>query len=184
MGVKQLLADLSHLVRVHPSLQNNQFTVHPLTEDVAVRMNGTDVIQVLLNLTVNALQCTQRAHSVEIEGRVLHEPLDLTALKDGPQDRLLNVEGFDDTAPLLMISVRDNGPGIPPGTLPNIFHAYFTTKSKRQGTGLGLSIVQRLIKEAMGVLHVHTKEGEGTTFTVYLPAVLLSAASLSDCAKS
>ena len=184
VGVKQLLADLGHLVRVHPSLQNNQFTVLPLTEDVAVRMNGTDVIQVLLNLTVNALQCTQRAHSVEIEGRVLHEPLDLTALKDGPQDRLLNVEGFDDTAPLLMISVRDNGPGIPPGTLPNIFHAYFTTKSKRQGTGLGLSIVQRLIKEAMGVLHVHTKEREGTTFTVYLPAVLLSAASLSDCAKS
>jgi two-component system, sensor histidine kinase and response regulator len=184
VGVRQLLADLGHLVRVHPSLQNNQFTIHPLAEDVAVRMNGTDVIQVLLNLTVNALQCTQRAHSVEIEGRVLHEPLDLTALKDGPQDRLLNVEGFDDTARLLMISVRDNGPGIPPGTLPNIFQAYFTTKSKRQGTGLGLSIVQRLIKEAMGVLHVHTKEGEGTTFTVYLPAVLLPAPSLAECAKS
>jgi signal transduction histidine kinase len=176
VGVKQLLTDLGHLVRVHPSLQNNQFTVHSLAEDVAVRMNGTDVIQVLLNLTINALQCTPRAHSVEIEGRVLHEPLDLTALKDGPQDRMLNVEGFDDTAPLLMISVRDNGPGIPPGTLPNIFQAYFTTKGKRQGTGLGLSIVQRLIKEAMGVLHVHTKEGEGTTFTVYLPAVLLPAA--------
>ena len=94
------------------------------------------------------------------------------------------MEGFDDTAPLLMISVRDNGPGIPSGTLPNIFHAYFTTKSKRQGTGLGLSIVQRLIKEATGVLHVHTKEGEGTTFTVYLPAVLLPASSLAECAKS
>src|ERR1035438_996059 len=55
VGVKQLLADLGHLVRVHPSLQNNQFTVHPLAEDVAVRMNGTDVIQVLLNLTINEI---------------------------------------------------------------------------------------------------------------------------------
>ena len=62
VGVNQLLTDLGQLVRVHPSLQNNQFTVRPLAEDIAVRMNGTDVIQVLLNLTVNAFQCApQRA---------------------------------------------------------------------------------------------------------------------------
>jgi signal transduction histidine kinase len=60
--------------------------------------------------------------------------------------------------------------------LPKIFHAYFTTKGTRQGTGLGLNIVQRLIKEARGALHVHTQVGEGTTFTVYLPAVPLPAA--------
>ena len=57
VGVNQLLADLGHLVRVHPSLQSNQFAVRPLAEDIAVRMNGTDVIQVLLNLAVNAFQC-------------------------------------------------------------------------------------------------------------------------------
>ena len=88
-------------------------------------MNGTDVIQVLLNLTVNAFQCAPQAHSVDIEGRVLPQALDLTAFKDGPQDRLLNVENFDNTAPLLMLSVRDDGPGIPPETLPKIFQAYF-----------------------------------------------------------
>jgi signal transduction histidine kinase len=176
VGVKQLLADLGHLVRVHPSLQNNQFTVRPLAEDIAVRMNGTDVIQVLLNLTVNALQCAPHAHSVEIEGRLLPQPLDLAAFKDGPQDRLLNVENFDNTAPLLMLSVRDNGPGIPPETLPKIFQAYFTTKGTRQGTGLGLNIVQRLVKEALGALHVHTEPGAGTSFTVYLPAIPLTAA--------
>ena len=73
VGVNQLLTDLGHLVRVHPSLQNNQFTIRPLAEDIAVRMNGTDVIQVLLNLTVNAFQCAPQAHSVEIEGRVLRQ---------------------------------------------------------------------------------------------------------------
>ena len=71
VGVNQLLTDLGQLVRVHPSLQNNKFTVRPLAEDIAVRMNGTDVIQVLLNLTVNAFQCTSQPHSVEIEGRIL-----------------------------------------------------------------------------------------------------------------
>jgi len=176
VGVNQLLADLGHLVRVHASMQNNQLTVRPLPEDIGVRMNGTDVIQVLLNLTVNSLQCTSRAHAVDIEGRILPQALDLTAFKDTPEDRLLNVESFDNTAPLLMLSVRDDGPGIPPETLPKIFQAYFTTKDARQGTGLGLNIVQRLIKEAKGVLHVHTKVGEGTRFTVYLPAEPLAIA--------
>jgi signal transduction histidine kinase len=176
VGVNALLTDLGHLIRVHPSLQNHQFAVRPLAEDFAVVMNGTDVIQVLLNLTVNALQCTPQAHEVEIEARLQSQSLDLAALKDGPQDRLLNVEHFENTTPLLMISVRDTGPGIPPETLPKIFEAGFSTKGARQGTGLGLNIVQRLVKEARGVLHVHTKVGEGTSFTVYLPALALAAA--------
>ena len=176
VGVNQLLADLGQLIRVHPSLQNNQFTIRPLPEDIGVRMNGTDVIQVLLNLAVNAFQCSSRAHAVDIEGRILPQALDLTAFKDSPEDRLLNVECFDNTTPLLMFSIRDDGPGIPPETLPKVFQAYFTTKGARQGTGLGLNIVQRLIKEARGVLHVHTKVGEGTCFTVYLPAAPLATA--------
>ena len=71
--------------------------------------------------------------------------------------------------PLVKLWVRDNGPGIPPEVLPKIFQPYFTTKGARQGTGLGLSIVQRLIKEGRGALHVHTRSGEGTAFTIYLP---------------
>ena len=85
------------------------------------------------------------------------------------------MESFDNTPPLLMVSVRDDGPGIPPETLPKIFEAYFSTKGARQGTGLGLNIVQRLIKEARGALHVHTQVGQGTSFTVYLPAVPLAS---------
>jgi signal transduction histidine kinase len=176
VGVIQLLKDLGQLVRVHPSLLNNHFEVRPLAEDIAVRMNGTDVIQALLNLAVNALQCMPQAHAVEIEARVLSQPLDLAAFKDSPQDRLLNVESFENTAPLLMLCVRDNGPGIPPGTLPQIFQAGFSTKGARQGTGLGLNIVQRLVKEARGALHVHTQVGQGTTFTVYLAVVPMAAA--------
>ncbi|MGO8931115.1 MAG: sensor histidine kinase [Limisphaerales bacterium] len=176
VGVTQLLKDLGQLVRVHPSRLNNRFEVRPLAEDIAVRMNGTDVIQALLNLTVNAFQCTPQPHAVEIEARVLPQPLDLAAFKDGPQDRLLNVESFENTPPLLTLSVRDNGPGIPPETLPQIFQAGFSTKGARQGTGLGLNIVQRLVKEARGALHVHTQVGQGTTFTVYLAAVPLAAA--------
>jgi two-component system, sensor histidine kinase and response regulator len=171
VGINQVLQDLEHLVRVHPSRGHHSFSARPLERDIAVRMNGTDVIQVLLNLTVNAFQCSPAVHSVEIAPQVLPYPLDLTLFKDGAQDRLLNVENFENVPPLLGIAVRDTGPGIPEGILPKIFQPYFSTKGARQGTGLGLSIVQRLIKEAHGALHVHTEPGRGTTFTVYLGAL-------------
>jgi signal transduction histidine kinase len=173
VGVNQLLSDLQHLLNVHPSLQHNTFSVQPFSEDIGVGINGTDLIQVLLNLTVNAFQCSMQSHHVEIIGQILHQPLDLGTFKDGVDARFLNVESFENLAPLLRIAVRDDGPGIPPEVLPRIFQPYFTTKSAKNGTGLGLNIVQRLIKEAKGAMHVQTRSGEGTTFTVFLPAARL-----------
>jgi signal transduction histidine kinase len=170
-GINELLTDVNHLVRVHPSLHNNEFKAQPLAENIAVRMNGTDVIQVMLNLVINALQCATKPHEVNLSVEALLLPLDLTAFKDGPRDRVLNLESFDNTAPLVMLSISDNGPGIPMETLPKIFEPYFSTKGERGGTGLGLNIVQRLVKGANGALHVHTEVGKGTTFKVYLPAV-------------
>ena len=174
VGVNQLFADMSHLLRVHPSLHNNEFTVHPLPDDIGVRANGTDVIQILLNLSVNAFQSAPRGCQVDITGEIIRQPLNLASFKDSPYDRLLNIENFDNTAPLARLSVRDTGSGIPPEVLPKIFQPYFTTKGPRQGTGLGLNIVQRLVKEARGALHVHTHLGEGTTFSIFLPAAPLA----------
>ncbi len=172
-SVNQLFHDLDQLVRVHPSLHQNEFVASLLKEDIAVKMNGTDLIQVLLNLSVNAFQCSPIPHRIDVGGEVLRAPLDLTQFKDGPHERMLNVENMNNTAPLVKLWVRDNGPGIPPEVLPKIFHPYFTTKGPRQGTGLGLNIVQRLVKEASGALHVYTRQGEGTVFTIYLPGTAL-----------
>lgn len=169
VGVNQLLADLGHLVQVHPSLQNNEFSLQPLAQDCAVKINGTDLIQVLLNLIVNAFQASAQPHTVQLAGEALPEPLDLTQFKDAPGERLLNVENFHNVAPLVRLTVSDNGPGIPVEILPKIFQPYFTTKDARQGTGLGLNIVQRLVKEGGGALHVKTAPGQGTAFTIYLP---------------
>jgi signal transduction histidine kinase len=73
----------------------------------------------------------------------------------------------------LQLSIQDNGPGIPPELLAKIFEPYFSTKPAGKGTGLGLSIVQRLLKEANGLLHLHSAVGEGTTFNIYLPALTI-----------
>src|SRR5579862_8903090 len=91
VGINQLLSDLHQLVNVHPSLTNNEFIIHPLKEDIGVRINGTDLIQILLNLSVNAFQCSTQNHRVEIEGEVLREPLDLKEFRDGASARFLNV---------------------------------------------------------------------------------------------
>lgn len=174
VSVNQLLHDLEQLVRVHPSLQDNEFNIIPLASDTSVKINGTDLIQILLNLCVNAFQCSNQNHRVEVGGEVCPEPLNLAEFKDGPNDRMLNVECMNNTMPLVKLFVRDTGPGIAPEVLPKIFQPYFTTKGPRQGTGLGLNIVQRLIKEGHGALHVHTNLNAGTTFTIYLPGGELS----------
>jgi signal transduction histidine kinase len=170
VSVNQVLADLKELIDFHPSVEGHEFQIHPLAEDALVQINGTDLIQVLLNLAVNAFQCTPEKHRVEVDARLLSQPLDLTVFKDSSQERMLNMESFDNSAPILSVSVRDNGAGISPEVLPQIFNPYFTTKSVNKGTGLGLNIVQRLVKRARGAIHVRTRVGEGTTFTVYLPA--------------
>src|SRR5436190_8245289 len=64
VGINQLLTDLTHLVQVHPSRQQHEFAVQPIVPDTAVRMNGTDFIQMLLNLSVNAFQCSTQPHEV------------------------------------------------------------------------------------------------------------------------
>jgi signal transduction histidine kinase len=155
-------------------VQENDFSITPLAEDMGVKINGTDLIQILLNLAVNAFQCVPHKHRVEVGGEMLRQPLELSKFKDSPNDRLLNVESADNTPPLVKLWVRDDGLGIPPEVLPKIFQPYFTTKGPRQGTGLGLSIVHRLIKEGNGALHVHTEPGKGTTFTIYLPGSILA----------
>ena len=170
VGVNQILGDLHELVRVHPSVKDNQFSISPLPEEVWVRVNGTDLIQILLNLTINAFQCVSEKHSVEIKGWHSAQPLKLEEFKDGPDERFVNRGEFKNEAPLVALCVSDNGPGISGDILPKIFDQYFTTKTAFQGTGLGLNIVHRLIKEARGAVHVRTKLGRGTSFTVYLPA--------------
>ncbi len=69
----------------------------------------------------------------------------------------------------ILISVRDNGPGIPQKILDKIFQPFFTTKPTGQGTGLGLSLSYDIVKAHGGELKVETKEGEGTTFIIILP---------------
>ena len=67
--------------------------------------------------------------------------------------------------------VKDNGPGIPPQVLPNIFHPFFTTKDVGVGTGLGLYLSYEIVKKHGGKISVDTAPGQGTQFRVELPFI-------------
>lgn len=69
----------------------------------------------------------------------------------------------------VLISVKDNGQGIPMNVLDKIYQPFFTTKRTGQGTGLGLSLSYDIVKAHGGELKVETKEGEGKEFVISLP---------------
>jgi signal transduction histidine kinase len=71
----------------------------------------------------------------------------------------------------ILISVKDNGNGIPQKILDKIFQPFFTTKPTGQGTGLGLSLSYDIVKAHGGELKVETKEREGSEFVISLPVV-------------
>lgn len=76
---------------------------------------------------------------------------------------------LDEKAGMVVLSIADTGPGIPPEILGRIFDPFFTTKSVGEGTGLGLSIAYGIVEKLGGHLGVHSEVGKGTTFTIALP---------------
>lgn len=69
----------------------------------------------------------------------------------------------------IMVSVRDNGPGISAEELEKIFKPFYTTKTN--GPGLGLAIVERSVKELNGTVEVNSTPGKGATFSVFIPEI-------------
>lgn len=73
------------------------------------------------------------------------------------------------TGDMVLVTVKDNGSGVPPKVLDKIFQPFFTTKPTGEGTGLGLSLSYDIIKAHGGELKVETKEGDGAEFIVQIP---------------
>ena len=109
----------------------------------AVDHDPNQINQVLLNLLLNAVQSMDKPGTV-------HVSLDA-----------------DDAAEYAMITVADEGKGIPPEHIHNIFRPFFTTKG--HGTGLGLSLARRTIEAHGGKIEVTSEVGKGTCFVISLP---------------
>src|SRR5262249_10681712 len=113
--------------------------------------------QVLLNLLRNAAQATQGQGKVSVSTAAR---VGRTSLRGAPSVR--------DT--LVELRVTDDGPGISRKVREKLFVPFFTTK--KEGTGLGLAVSQKIVQEAGGRIEVRSREGEGSTFAVTLPATM------------
>jgi PAS domain S-box-containing protein len=135
------------------SLRKNNITVDFLKEQNLPQVMGDphQLMQVFLNLVLNAEQAIREARD---KGTL--------RIRVGKTDKNVSV------------IFQDDGPGIAPDILPNIFDPFYTTKRPGRGTGLGLSICKAVLKEHNGNIEASSAPGGGAVFTVTLPITPLA----------
>lgn len=111
--------------------------------------------------------CTNAVHAMETQGGLLTVRLN---------DVLVSADGGTATDGLkpgkyIVLEVSDTGTGMPPHVMKKVFEPYFTTKEVGKGSGLGLAVVHGTVKKYKGCIKVSSTPGEGTCFSVYLPAL-------------
>ncbi|WP_033067891.1 ATP-binding protein [Thalassospira australica] len=133
--------------------------------DLYTRVDPTQLSACILNLAINARDAMPDGGTLQISCRSIDIPPAARRNDDEDEDFYpLEVEGQ-----FVVITVQDTGTGIPDEIINNIYEPFFSTKEPGKGTGLGLSIVHSWVEESKGFINVESIEGEGTTFSVYLP---------------
>ena len=139
-------------------LEGNSFT------DEGFWGNETQLNQVLLNICVNAFHAigTEKQGVVSIHGEVVTSQLMASRHSQLSQNDIL--------PEYICLCVEDNGCGMEPDILSQIFDPFFSTKGKN-GTGLGLSLAEQIIHSHKGYIFAVSKPGVGSRFFIYLPKV-------------
>jgi signal transduction histidine kinase len=132
---------------IHPLRQKNIGVTRALDAQGLVEVDAEQISQVLLNLINNAIDALEPGGRITLSTRRIDSSL---------TERSVEVE------------VKDNGAGIAPDLLEQIFEPFFSTKGSN-GTGLGLSICKGIIDNHEGQIRVDSRLGRGTTFTLSLP---------------
>jgi signal transduction histidine kinase len=122
-------------------------------EAIVCEVDPDQLQQVLVNLLTNAVDVSSPRGEVRIRIEATHE----TPAAGAGRTRWA------------YIAVEDDGPGIPPESLPRIFEPFFTTKPAGQGTGLGLAIAQEIMREHGGSLEMRSVVGRGSEIRMWIP---------------
>ena len=130
----------------------------PGVEVWPVKIDPSQVDQILANLAVNARDAIDNVGNVTIETRNI----------SFDEDYCADYAGFI-PGEYVLLAVSDDGSGIAPDILNKIFEPFFTTKGIGKGTGLGLSTVYGIVKQNNGFINIYSEPKKGTTIKIYLP---------------
>jgi two-component system cell cycle sensor histidine kinase/response regulator CckA len=157
-SIDEALDDLSHLL--HRLIgENIELTIQHGERVDLIRTDPGQFDQVIINLAVNARDAMRGGGAITVTTeRVTVE----TAVQRGHE--VMPAGAY------ILIKVADTGSGIAKEDLGRIFEPFFSTKEVGEGTGLGLSTVYGIIRQSDGYIFVDSALGEGTTFSIYLPA--------------
>jgi len=163
-------------------------TLKPTTFDVGARVASvTDMLgaivggRIRLSVAPGAAPCFVEADASQFETALVNMAVNARDAMDGEGDLLIRAfevaslpalrgQGSHE-GPFVAVSITDTGSGMSPQVLEQIFEPFFTTKDVGKGTGLGLSQVFGFAKQSGGDVAVESRQGEGSTFTLYLPRV-------------
>jgi len=149
LDLTALAAESTRLLRSTMSARVHLEVVLP-QEPVIISGNASELQQVLVNLCVNA------------EHAVRTNPTPAIAVT-------LRTERDTGARDIAVLTVQDNGTGMPPDTARRIFEPFFTTKSVGEGTGMGLAVAHGAVLAHGGTISVDTAPGNGTSFRIELP---------------
>jgi len=152
-AVESILKMLSRLVG-----EGINLTWAPGNNVGSVRMDPSQIDQILANLCVNARDAIADTGSITIK----------TAVKTLDAEQCLEHVDFI-PGEYALLAVNDDGCGMDAETMSNIFEPFFTTKPIDKGTGLGLATVYGIVRQNHGFIAVKSKLGTGTEFEIYLP---------------
>jgi two-component system NtrC family sensor kinase len=160
LDLADVLRDATGLAANQIRLSGARIALDVVPNLPAIHGDRQSLIQVFVNLLLNALDAVGKGGRVRIAAGSRHEP------------------GW------VEVSVADNGPGIPAHALPYIFDPFFTTKPRGKGTGLGLSVSLGIVRQHGGDIRVRSEPGKGTDVTVLLPAAMVPGLPESEALAS
>ena len=143
------------------------------TSNYKVNVDPGQLESAILNLCINARDAMPNGGKIIVEAEDVH----LNG-RNGSQSLGVGAGHY------VVIAVTDSGVGIPKEIREHIFEPFFTTKEKGKGTGLGLSMVHGFVHQSGGGIHVYSEVGIGTTFKIYLPAVVGELQTPSEVASA
>ena len=159
VDVGQLISGFSELLRRTVGETIELRTVITGASNEAL-VDASQLQNAILNLTLNARDAMPRGGRLSIE--ISRVKLDVDYAQMYPHVR---------TGDYVLVSVTDNGSGMPADVKQRAFEPFFTTKGVGSGTGLGLSMVYGFAKQSGGHIQLYSEEGQGTSVRIFLPAV-------------